>query len=185
MSRSAFAERDLLFSTMIKIGYAGYRLLLKLSNRRSGSIVSIIALAALIGAFALKAAAAISSSSCRVRAPEGVLLLLPECQQSRLSTLGPKGRNVVMEKPFGAPRITKDGVTVAKVIDLADKFENLGTQLVREVASKQHDLANVTALSNCCIERRLRVDEICIMAFCDVWMRTQSTLEIIGPDVLE
>jgi chaperonin GroEL (HSP60 family) len=99
------------------------------------------------------------------RALEGVLLLLPECQQSRLSTLGPKGRNVVMEKPFGAPRITKDGVTVAKVIELVDKFENLGTRLVREVASKQHDLANVTALSNCCIKRRLRVDEICIMAF--------------------
>jgi chaperonin GroEL len=56
-------------------------------------------------------------------------------------TLGPKGRNVVMEKSFGAPRITKDGVTVAKEIELADKFENLGAQLVREVASKQNDLA--------------------------------------------
>ena len=56
-------------------------------------------------------------------------------------TLGPKGRNVVMEKSYGAPRITKDGVTVAKEIELADKFENLGAQLVREVASKQHDAA--------------------------------------------
>jgi chaperonin GroEL len=56
-------------------------------------------------------------------------------------TLGPKGRNVVMEKSFGAPRITKDGVTVAKEIELSDKFENLGAQLVREVASKQHDAA--------------------------------------------
>ena len=56
-------------------------------------------------------------------------------------TLGPKGRNVVMEKSFGAPRITKDGVTVAKEIELADKFENLGAQLVREVASKQNDIA--------------------------------------------
>jgi chaperonin GroEL len=56
-------------------------------------------------------------------------------------TLGPKGRNVVIEKSFGAPRITKDGVTVAKEIELADKFENLGAQLVREVASKQNDLA--------------------------------------------
>ena len=54
-------------------------------------------------------------------------------------TLGPKGRNVVIEKSFGAPRITKDGVTVAKEIELSDKFENLGAQLVREVASKQHD----------------------------------------------
>ena len=51
-------------------------------------------------------------------------------------TLGPKGRNVVIEKSFGAPRITKDGVTVAKEIELADKFENLGAQLMREVASK-------------------------------------------------
>jgi chaperonin GroEL len=56
-------------------------------------------------------------------------------------TLGPKGRNVVIEKSFGAPRITKDGVTVAKEIELEDKFENIGAQLVREVASKTNDLA--------------------------------------------
>ncbi len=56
-------------------------------------------------------------------------------------TLGPKGRNVVIEKSFGAPRITKDGVAVAKEIELSDKFENLGAQLVREVASKQNDTA--------------------------------------------
>ncbi len=56
-------------------------------------------------------------------------------------TLGPKGRNVVLDKSFGAPRITKDGVTVAKEIELADKFENMGAQMVREVASKTNDLA--------------------------------------------
>ena len=56
-------------------------------------------------------------------------------------TLGPKGRNVVIEKSFGAPRITKDGVSVAKEIELEDKFENLGAQLLREVASKTNDLA--------------------------------------------
>src|SRR3989475_8436588 len=56
-------------------------------------------------------------------------------------TLGPKGRNVVIEKSFGAPRITKDGVTVAKEIELADRFENLGAQLIREVASKTNDQA--------------------------------------------
>ena len=56
-------------------------------------------------------------------------------------TLGPKGRNVVLDKPFGAPRITKDGVTVAKEIELEDKFENMGAQLVREVASKTSDIA--------------------------------------------
>jgi chaperonin GroEL len=56
-------------------------------------------------------------------------------------TLGPKGRNVVIDKSFGAPRITKDGVTVAKEIELADKFENMGAQMLREVASKQNDKA--------------------------------------------
>src|SRR3974390_3923884 len=56
-------------------------------------------------------------------------------------TLGPKGRNVVIEKSFGAPRITKDGVTVAKEIELDDKFENMGAQMVREVASKTNDVA--------------------------------------------
>jgi len=56
-------------------------------------------------------------------------------------TLGPKGRNVVLDKSFGAPRITKDGVTVAKEIELGDKFENMGAQMVREVASKTNDMA--------------------------------------------
>ncbi len=56
-------------------------------------------------------------------------------------TLGPKGRNVILDKSFGAPRITKDGVTVAKEIELSDKFENMGAQMVREVASKTNDLA--------------------------------------------
>ena len=56
-------------------------------------------------------------------------------------TLGPKGRNVVLEKSWGAPRVSKDGVTVAKEIELADKFENMGAQMVREVASKQSSVA--------------------------------------------
>src|SRR5450631_278085 len=56
-------------------------------------------------------------------------------------TLGPKGRNVIIDKSFGAPRITKDGVTVAKEIELDDKFENMGAQMVREVASKTNDKA--------------------------------------------
>src|SRR5664279_2697177 len=56
-------------------------------------------------------------------------------------TLGPKGRNVVLDKSFGAPRVTKDGVTVAKEIELDDKFENMGAQLVKEVASKTSDVA--------------------------------------------
>src|SRR5947199_9580478 len=56
-------------------------------------------------------------------------------------TLEPRGRNVVLEKSFGAPNITKDGVTVAKEIELEDKFENMGAQMVKEVASKTSDVA--------------------------------------------
>jgi chaperonin GroEL len=77
------------------------------------------------------------SSDARDRILRGVEIL----NNAVKVTLGPKGRNVVMEKSYGAPRITKDGVTVAKEIELADKFENLGVQLLREVASKQHDAA--------------------------------------------
>ena len=57
------------------------------------------------------------------------------------ATLGPKGRNVVLDKSFGAPTITKDGVSVAKEIELKDKFENMGAQLVKDVASKANDAA--------------------------------------------
>jgi chaperonin GroEL len=56
-------------------------------------------------------------------------------------TLGPKGRNVVLSKSFGSPTVTKDGVTVAKEIELGDKFENMGAQMVKEVASKTSDVA--------------------------------------------
>ena len=61
-------------------------------------------------------------------------------------TLGPKGRNVVMDKSFGAPRITKDGVSVAKEIELKDKFENMGAQLVRDVANKTNDCWNINSI---------------------------------------
>jgi chaperonin GroEL len=77
------------------------------------------------------------SSDARDRLLRGVDILANAVKV----TLGPKGRNVVIEKSFGAPRITKDGVTVAKEIELSDRFENLGAQLVREVASKQNDVA--------------------------------------------
>ena len=56
-------------------------------------------------------------------------------------TLGPRGRNVILEKSFGSPVVTKDGVTVAKEIELEDKFENMGAQMVKEVASKTNDIA--------------------------------------------
>src|SRR6195952_2560182 len=77
------------------------------------------------------------SSDAREKMLHGVELLANAVKV----TLGPKGRNVVIEKSFGAPRITKDGVTVAKEIELADKFENMGAQMVREVASKSNDVA--------------------------------------------
>ena len=63
-------------------------------------------------------------------------------------TLGPKGRNVVIEKSFGAPQISKDGVTVAKEIDLSDSFENVGAQMIKEVASKTGDDAGDGTTTN-------------------------------------
>jgi chaperonin GroEL len=72
----------------------------------------------------------IYSGDARAAILRGVEILADEVKV----TLGPKGRNVVLDKSFGAPRITKDGVTVAKEIELSDKFENMGAQLVREVA---------------------------------------------------
>jgi chaperonin GroEL len=77
------------------------------------------------------------SAEARERMLRGVNILADAVKV----TLGPKGRNVVLDKSFGAPRITKDGVTVAKEIELDDKFENMGAQMVREVASKTNDLA--------------------------------------------
>ena len=76
-------------------------------------------------------------------------------------TLGPKGRNVVLEKSYGAPRVTKDGVTVAKEIELGDKFENMGAQMVKEVASKTNDVAGdgtttATVLSEAIFEEGLK-----------------------------
>ena len=77
-------------------------------------------------------------------------------------TLGPKGRNVVLERSFGAPTITKDGVSVAKEIELKDKFENMGAQMVKEVASKTSDVAGdgtttATVLAQSIVARRHEV----------------------------
>src|SRR6187551_587145 len=73
----------------------------------------------------------------RARMVKGVNILANAVK----ATLGPKGRNVVLDKSYGAPTITKDGVSVAKEIELADKFENMGAQMVKEVASKTSDIA--------------------------------------------
>jgi len=74
-------------------------------------------------------------------AREGILKGVDTLANAVKVTLGPKGRNVVIDKSFGSPRITKDGVTVAKEIELSDKFENMGAQMLKEVASKTNDLA--------------------------------------------
>ena len=73
-------------------------------------------------------------------------------------TLGPSGKNVIMEKSFGSPQITKDGVTVAKEIEVEDPFENMGAKLIREVASKTNDVAGdgTTRRSDCFSLRRSR-----------------------------
>jgi len=77
------------------------------------------------------------SDDARTRMIRGVDILADSVKV----TLGPKGRNVVLDRSYGAPRITKDGVTVAKEIELSDKFENMGAQMVREVASRTSDSA--------------------------------------------
>src|SRR5512133_2081965 len=74
-------------------------------------------------------------------ARQGILRGVNQLADAVKVTLGPKGRNVVIEKKFGSPLITKDGVTVAKEIELADEIENMGAQMVREVASKTSDTA--------------------------------------------
>src|SRR5687768_8625335 len=77
----------------------------------------------------------------RAKAQDRVLKGVDRLANAVKVTLGPKGRNVVIEKSWGAPKITKDGVTVAKEIELHDKFENMGAQMIREVASKTADQA--------------------------------------------
>jgi chaperonin GroEL len=74
------------------------------------------------------------------KARESILIGVDTLADAVKVTLGPKGRNVILEKSFGSPNITKDGVTVAKEIELEDKFENMGAQMVKEVASKTTDV---------------------------------------------
>src|SRR3546814_14181226 len=93
----------------------------------------------------------------RVRIVRGVNVLANAVK----TTLGPKGRNVVLERSFGAPTVTKDGVSVAKEIELKDKFENIGAQLVKEVASKTSDNAGdgtttATVLAQSIVEEGLK-----------------------------
>ena len=76
-----------------------------------------------------------------MKAREALLNGVRALADSVVVTLGPKGRNVVLEKSWGSPTVTKDGVTVAKEIELEDKFENMGAQMVKEVASKTSDMA--------------------------------------------
>ena len=104
----------------------------------------------------------IFDESARQRILRGVVTL----SEAVKVTLGPKGRNVVIEKSFGAPTVTKDGVTVAKEIELEDKFENMGAQMVKEVASKTSDMAGdgtttATVLARSIYEARHRQGRRC------------------------
>ena len=74
-------------------------------------------------------------------ARQAVLAGVQKLSHAVITTMGPSGRNVILDKKFGSPAITKDGVTVAKEIELEDPFENMGAQMVREVASKTNDVA--------------------------------------------
>src|SRR5712675_960735 len=75
------------------------------------------------------------------QARQAILRGVSKLSKAVVATLGPKGRNVVIDKKFGSPTVTKDGVTVAKEIELEDAYENMGAQMVREVASKTSDIA--------------------------------------------
>src|SRR5271167_4962454 len=75
-------------------------------------------------------------------------------------TLGPKGRNVLLDKSYGPPRVTKDGVTVAREVELADKFENMGAQMVREVASKTVDIAGDGTTTATVLARAISVEGV-------------------------
>ena len=77
-------------------------------------------------------------------------------------TLGPKGRNVILDKSFGAPTITKDGVSVAREIELEDKFENMGAQMVKEVASKANDAAGDGTTTATVLAQAIVNEEMCI-----------------------
>jgi chaperonin GroEL len=91
------------------------------------------------------------SSDARERMLRGVDILANAVK----ITLGPKGRNVVIDKSYGAPRTTKDGVTVAKEIELEDKFENMGAQMLREVASKTNDIAGDGTTTACVLAQSI------------------------------
>lgn len=97
-------------------------------------------------------------------------------------TLGPKGRNVVLNKGFGAPRITKDGVTFAKEIELVDKFENMGAQMVREVASKTSDVAgDGTATATVLARAIVREGAKAVAAGMNRWTRSAASTGRLRP----
>jgi chaperonin GroEL len=95
-------------------------------------------------------------------------------------TLGPKGRNVVLDKSYGAPRVTKDGVTVAKEIELEDKFENMGAQMLREVASKTSDIAGdgtttATVLAQSIVKEGIKLVAAGMNPMDQAWHRSGSS----------
>src|SRR2546427_10457372 len=96
-------------------------------------------------------------------------------------TLGPRGRNVVLEKSWGAPNITKDGVTVAKEIELADKFENMGAQMVKEGASKTSDVAGDGTTTATVLARALFAEGATLVGAGHDPMRLKRGVDRAGP----
>jgi chaperonin GroEL len=92
-------------------------------------------------------------------------------------TLGPKGRNVVLDKSYGAPRVTKDGVTVAKEIELKDKFENMSAQMLREVASKTSHIAGDGTTTATVLAQSIVKEPKC-------WMRKSSRATSTPRDIM-
>src|SRR5204863_267784 len=91
------------------------------------------------------------------------------------ATLGPSGRNVILDKKFGSPTITKDGVTVAKEIELEDPYENMGAQLVREVASKTSDVAGDGRCARKCLHSQLREKNLELEGFASVTRESRES----------
>src|SRR4030043_133157 len=101
------------------------------------------------------------------------------------ATLGPKGRNAILEKSFGSPMVTKDGVTVAKEIELEDKFENMGAQMVKEVASKTSDVAGDGTTTATVLAQAIYREGSKIVAAGINPMATKRGIEKAGGDTIE
>ena len=105
-------------------------------------------------------------------ARNAILLGVDTLANAVKSTLGPKGRNVIIDKSWGSPTVTKDGVTVAKEVELKDKFQNMGAQMVKEVASKNSDVAGDGTTTATVLAQTL---SLLLILFCTAWLARSTT----------